>query len=139
MTDTLTPTERSERMRRIRAKDTKPELLVRRLVHGMGYRYRLHTKDLPGTPDIAFRNRQKAIFVHGCFWHQHPSPHCKMARMPKSRRDFWEHKLQGNRARDERILKQYEEMGWKVLIVWECLTKNEEELKENIRAFMEDG
>ena len=98
--DTLSKAQRSERMSRVRGKDTKPELLVRRLVHGMGYRYRLHRRDLPGTPDLVFPGRRKVIFVHGCFWHRHPDPACKLARLPKSRTDFWLPKLEGNRARD---------------------------------------
>jgi len=138
MTDTLTKAERSERMSRIRSKGTKPEMLVRRLIHGMGYRYRLHCCDLPGAPDIVFRRRKKAVFVHGCFWHKHPDPNCKLARMPKSRQEFWGPKLEGNRRRDEANLKKLHQLGWKVLIVWECLTHNQEELKENVRTFLEE-
>ena len=91
--DTLSPKERSERMSRIRGKDTKPELTVRRLVHGMGFRYRLHGKRLPGKPDMVFSARRKVIFVHGCFWHRHPDPGCPLARLPKSKLDFWRTKL----------------------------------------------
>lgn len=100
--DTLTREERSERMSRVRSKNTVPELAVRRLVHALGYRFRLHRRDLPGTPDLAFPGHHKAIFVHGCFWHRHPDPDCKLARMPKSRQEFWKLKLEGNRARDLR-------------------------------------
>ena len=96
--DTIPPSKRSEVMARVRSKDSRPELLIRRLVFAMGYRYRLHAKDLPGCPDLVFRSRKKAIFVHGCFWHRHEN--CALARMPKSRREFWGPKLEGNRQRD---------------------------------------
>jgi DNA mismatch endonuclease (patch repair protein) len=118
--DTLAPKERSERMSRVRGKDTKPELIVRRLLHGLGYRYRLHARDLPGKPDIVFRGRSKAIYVHGCFWHRHPDPACKLARLPKTRQDFWVPKLEGNRQRDIENQRRLTEMGWEVLVVWEC-------------------
>ena len=137
MADTLSPKERSERMSRIRSRDTQPELRVRRLIHGLGYRYRLHCSDLPGTPDLVFRKRKRVIFVHGCFWHQHPDPKCKLTRLPKSRLDFWGPKLRRNHERDEEILARLRQEGWRVLIVWECLTHNDEELKENIVAFLE--
>ena len=116
--DTLAPKERSERMSRVRGKDTKPELIVRRLLHGLGYRYRLHARDLPGKPDIVFRGRRKAIYVHGCFWHRHPDPACKLARLPKTRQDFWVPKLEGNRQRDIENQRRLTEMGWEVLVVW---------------------
>ncbi|HBI46414.1 MAG TPA: very short patch repair endonuclease, partial [Planctomycetales bacterium] len=96
--DSLSPEERSERMSRVRNKDTKPELVVRRLVHSLGYRYRLHSGRLPGRPDIVFAGRKKVVFVHGCFWHRHRG--CALCRMPKSRLDFWAPKLEGNRRRD---------------------------------------
>jgi len=95
--DPLTAAERSERMSRIRNADTKPEMIVRRLVHGMGYRYRLHVKNLPGNPDLVFPSRHKVIFVHGCFWHQHG---CRQYRMPRTKRDFWLAKLASNKSRD---------------------------------------
>lgn len=137
--DTLSKEERSKRMALIRAKDTGPEMVVRRLVHGMGYRYRLHCKDIPGTPDIVFRRKKKAIFVHGCFWHGHSDPSCRLARLPKSRLEFWEPKLSGNRQRDIAVQEALTRLGWRVLIVWECLTGRTEELKENIRAFLEES
>lgn len=136
--DTLSPEARSERMARVRGKDTGPELRVRRLVHGMGYRYRLHDKRLPGSPDLVFAGRRKVIFVHGCFWHRHPDPACKLARMPKSRRDFWEPKLEANRARDERVSAALAEAGWKQLVVWECECGQIERVGDRIRAFLED-
>jgi len=105
-------------MSRVRGKDSKPEMLVRRLVFGAGYRYRLHVAKLPGKPDLVFPGRHKVIFVHGCFWHAHP--HRGNARMPKSRIDFWSLKLLGNRQRDERNDAALSAMGWNVLTVWEC-------------------
>lgn len=137
VTDTLTPAERSRRMSLIRAKNTKPELFVRRLVHGMGYRYRLHAADLPGTPDLVFRRRKCAIFVHGCFWHRHPDPGCKVARLPKSREEFWTIKLSRNRERDVAQVEALENTGWRVLTIWECQLKETSKLKENIRRFLE--
>ena len=116
--DTLSVRQRSERMSRVYSKDTKPEMRVRRLVHGMGYRHRLHAKDLPGRPDLVFRPRRKAIFVHGCFWHRHEG--CSRNRMPKSpeRREYWRTKLNGNVQRDRRHLDALEIMGWRTLVVW---------------------
>lgn len=111
---------RSAQMRRIRARDTKPELLVRRALHAAGLRYGLHSKKLPGTPDLVLTGRKATVFVHGCFWHRHPDPNCKLARLPKSRRDFWEPKLTSNRIRDLKIKADLEERGWFVFEVWEC-------------------
>ena len=116
---------RSAQMSLVRGKDTKPELRVRRALHAAGLRYRLQAKGLPGKPDLVFRSRRTVIFVHGCFWHQHPSPDCRLARMPKSRLDFWEPKLKGNRQRDERVKATLESQGWRVIEVWECETKPE--------------
>lgn len=137
MTDTLSRPARSERMGRVRAKDTKPEMTVRRIVYGMGYRYRLHDKRLPGSPDLVFRGRSKVIFVHGCFWHRHPDPTCKLARMPKSRQDFWGPKLEGNRERDERTRDALDQQGWKQMVVWECECRQTEQLENKLRAFLE--
>ena len=135
--DPLSPDDRSERMRRIRNKDSKPELLVRRLVHSLGYRYRLHRKDLPGTPDLVFSSRRKVIFVHGCFWHRHRG--CSMARMPKSRQDFWIAKLNGNRVRDVRNQLLLRHAGWDVCVVWECetLSGNLDALSQELTSFLE--
>lgn len=137
--DTLSPEGRSERMSRVRNKNTKPELRVRRLIHGMGYRYRLHRKDIPGRPDLVFPSRKRVIFVHGCFWHRHP--HCGLARLPKSRREFWVPKLEGNRTRDLANQHKLHELGWKVLVVWECQTtaRNLDSLAERIQRFLESG
>jgi DNA mismatch endonuclease (patch repair protein) len=133
--DTLTPAERSLRMSLVRGKDTKPELLVRRLVHGMGYRYRLHARDLPGNPDIVFPGKGKVVFVHGCFWHRHGT--CKNTRWPKSRLDFWRPKLERNQLRDKVNKKKLGRLGWKVLVVWECQLGKLPALMARLRAFLE--
>lgn len=135
--DTLSPPERSERMGRIRGRDTKPEMRVRRLVHSMGYRYRLHRKNLPGKPDLVFGPKKKVIFVHGCFWHRHSNPRCKLARLPKSRLEFWRTKLEANRERDIANVKKLRALGWKVLIVWECESARNEHLKNILSRFLE--
>ncbi len=108
---------RSENMSRIRSKDTKPELTVRRLLHALGYRYRLHRKDLPGKPDIVFPSRRKVIFIHGCFWHAHG---CRVSHRPKSNGAYWSPKLQGNVNRDEKALAQLRSLAWEAEVVWEC-------------------
>ena len=134
--DTLTTEQRSERMSRVRGKDSKPELVVRRLVHSLGCRYRLHRRELPGTPDLVFGPRRKVIFVHGCFWHRHPDPNCKLARMPKSRLDFWRPKLEGNRERDLKNQAELARMGWQSLVVWECQTKDIDALEMVVGEFL---
>lgn len=136
-TDTLSPAARSERMARVRGKDTKPELIVRRLVHRLGYRYRLHSPDLPGKPDLTFRRKRKVIFVHGCFWHRHDDPECRLARLPRSRLDFWLPKLEGNYARDQRVMLELENMGWATLVIWECEVKQTASLEARIRGFLD--
>lgn len=138
MTDTLTPEERSERMSRVRGKDTKPEMIVRRMVHGMGYRYRLHRRDLPGIPDLVLPRLKKVIFVHGCFWHRHQDPRCKLARLPKSRLDFWKPKLESNRRRDIENESKLLKRGWNILVVWECEIGNKEQIENTILAFLGD-
>lgn len=122
-TTSETDAARSAQMSRIRGRDTKPEMRVRRALHAAGFRYRLHVRDLPGRPDLVFRARRIALFVHGCFWHQHADPNCKLSRMPKSKLDFWRQKLEGNRLRDERTRCALEALGWTVVEVWECQTK----------------
>ena len=134
--DSLTPAERSERMSRIKGKNTKPELIVRSLIHRMGYRYRLHGKGLPGRPDLVFAKRRKVIFVHGCFWHRHEG--CHLARLPKSRLDFWRPKLEANAERDREVELRLVELGWKVLTIWECEVKEESALASRVRAFLDD-
>ena len=138
MKDPLTREERSKRMSLVRAKDTKPEMRVRKLIHSLGYRYRLHARDLPGRPDLVFRRRRKIVFVHGCFWHQH---NCPMGnRIPKTRVSFWREKLEGNRKRDIAIERQLRKEGWSVLVIWECQTNpsNLDRLASRIVAFLED-
>jgi DNA mismatch endonuclease, patch repair protein len=126
---TLVDPARSAQMARIRSKDTKPELRVRKVLHGAGLRYRLHDKRLPGKPDLAFPSRRIAVFVHGCFWHRHPDPTCRLARLPKSRLDFWRPKLEGNAGRDKRNLAELRAAGWDAIVVWECETKDAERLR----------
>lgn len=133
--DTLTPEQRSERMSRVRSKDTKPELLVRRMIHGMGFRYRLHRRDLPGYPDLVFPSRGKIIFVHGCFWHRHGT--CKFTRWPKSRMEFWKPKLEQNKSRDRANLTALRGMGWKVMVIWECQLEDVERLAAKVKTFLE--
>jgi DNA mismatch endonuclease, patch repair protein len=113
---------RSAQMALVRSKNTKPEIVVRQLVHSLGYRFRLHRRDLPGSPDLVFPRHRKVIFVHGCFWHQHNDPTCWRSRLPKSRQEFWRPKLAANAARDQRDLAALDTAGWAVLVVWECQT-----------------
>ena len=134
--DPLTPTQRSERMSRVRHKDTKPEMVVRRLTHSLGYRYRLHRRDLPGQPDVVFPSRRKIILVHGCFWHQHG---CPIYRYPKSRLEFWAPKLERNIRRDRENQARLRELGWEVLVVWECQAKRKDtsDLAAQLQAFLD--
>lgn|SRR5579875_3229334 len=133
--DTLTKAERSERMALIRSKDTKPELAIRSLIHRMGYRYRLHAKQLPGRPDLVFAGRSKIIFVHGCFWHLHQN--CFNNRPPKSKQEYWKPKLDRNAKRDLEVRRKLQRLGWKVLVVWECELGNIERLAKRIKAFLD--
>lgn len=135
--DTITPARRSENMRRIRAAGTTPEMAVRRLVHGMGYRYRLHPKRLPGKPDLVFPSRRKIVFVHGCFWHQHPSASCPIVRWPKSNVDYWIAKLARNKERDAIREAQLRDLGWDATTVWECEIKSDFAMVErSLREFL---
>lgn len=134
----MNKSERSLRMSLIRSVDTKPEMLVRKLIHGMGYRYRLHVKDLPGTPDLAFPRLRKIVFVHGCFWHRHQKQSCRLARLPKSKLEFWETKLEGNRKRDQKVKRQLKAAGWQVQEIWECEMQNVEALSAKLRYFLEN-
>lgn len=136
MADTLTPKQRSERMALVRGKDTGTEMTVRCLVHRLGFRYRLHGKKLAGKPDLVFGKRRKVIFVHGCFWHRHDDSNCKLARLPKSRLDFWLPKLEANRERDIRDKKALEAEGWGVLVVWECELTDQPALTRKITKFL---
>ena len=137
MTDTLSIKARSERMGRVKGKDTAPEQLVRKMAHSMGYRFRLHVRDLPGRPDLVFPRLHKIIFVHGCFWHRHRKRGCKLARLPKSRLEFWLPKLEGNRLRDVENKRALRRQGWEVLEIWECEIQNVEALRSRLRYFLD--
>ncbi len=134
---TEAPSEmRSRIMRAIRGVNTKPEMVVRRLTHGMGFRYRLHGRRLPGRPDLVFSSRRKVIFVHGCFWHQHD---CRRGqRTPKTNRAYWTYKLRRNVQRDHENQASLHDLGWKALVIWECETKDQDALRKRIRLFLEE-
>jgi DNA mismatch endonuclease (patch repair protein) len=132
--DRLSKEKRSEIMSKIRGKNTSPELAVRKLVFSLGYRYRLHVKNLPGKPDLVFPGRKKVIFVHGCFWHYHT---CRIGRLPKTRAEYWLQKLETNKKRDGEHYKNLIAQGWKVLVVWECELKNLTLVKDRIVEFLE--
>lgn len=127
-------TDRSAIMRAVKSKDTTPELLVRRLVHSLGFRFRLHRRDLPGNPDLTFPRLQRVIFVNGCFWHGHDC--ARGARIPKANRSYWTAKINRNRERDVRTRKELRALGWKVLVVWECETKDVDGLTGKICKFL---
>lgn len=136
--DIVSPEHRSKIMSKIRGKNTKPEMVVRSLCHEMGFRFRLHRRDLPGTPDLIFPKHGLCMFVHGCFWHRHPD--CKYAYMPKSRVDFWQNKLAKNVERDLKTQQALINMGWRVVTIWECDTKNRDLLRLEIQnAFKRDA
>lgn len=128
--------DRSAVMRSVRGANTKPELLVRRLVTALGFRYRIHRRDIPGTPDLAFIGRRKVIFVHGCFWHGHDCPRGK--RVPKTNTQYWVSKIGRNQERDRQIKRRLESQRWLVLDIWECETKDESTVKEKLRSFLSD-
>jgi DNA mismatch endonuclease (patch repair protein) len=136
MTDTRTPAQRRAIMQAVKSKNTVPELTVRRMLHARGYRYRLHDKRLPGTPDICFPSRHKAIFVHGCFWHGHG---CNKGRLPKSRSDYWAPKIEANRVRDGVKRDQLEALGWSVFTVWQCDLEDPERLELQLKIFLDPG
>lgn len=125
---------RSKNMSAIKSKNTKPEVEVRKLLHSMGFRFRLHKKDLPGSPDIVLPKYKTVIFVHGCFWHRHQR--CKFASNPKTRVDFWNKKFKDNIERDIKVRKELENLEWNCLIIWECQIKNKTYLKEKLRTFL---
>lgn len=127
--DIFSKTKRSEIMRSIKGKDTKPEKIVRSLLHSMGYRFRIHVKDLPGSPDIVLPKHKSVIFVHGCFWHGH---NCKIAKIPKTETPFWMNKFEKNKLRDEKNQSELRQRGWKVFVIWECETGDREALQEKI-------
>jgi DNA mismatch endonuclease (patch repair protein) len=125
--------DRSENMRAIRSKDTLPEMAVRSLIHGLGYRFRLHQRDLPGKPDLVFPARRKVIFVHGCFWHSHA---CKAGLIPKSNRDFWLAKLRQNKVRDRENLEALRRLGWDALAIWQCELKDSSAIRLRVKRFL---
>jgi DNA mismatch endonuclease, patch repair protein len=135
MADMFSKEKRSELMRAIKGKDTKPEMVVRRLLHRMGYRYRLHQAGLPGNPDLVFAGRQKVIFVHGCFWHGHAA--CGAYRVPKTNESYWASKIARNQTRDSRSARQLRRLGWSVATVWECQLNNIEALRNRLVRFLE--
>lgn len=132
--DILAPEQRSSLMSRIRNKDTGPEMKVRRLAHALGFRFRLHRRDLPGSPDLVFPSHRKVIFVHGCYWHRHEG--CRYTYSPKSNIMFWQSKFEANVARDRRAANMLETLGWKALVIWECETQNEEALRVRLLEFL---
>ncbi len=121
MADVHEPETRSYNMSQISGKDTKPEMMVRKFLHANGFRYRLHVKDLPGKPDLVLPKHKTVIFVHGCFWHAHEG--CKYFKIPKTRTDWWKEKLMGNRERDKKHIRQLEDSGWNIIVIWECELK----------------
>lgn len=135
MTDRLTPEHRSALMSRVRSKNTTPELVVRRIAHALGYRFRLHRTDLPGTPDLVFPSGRKAVFVHGCFWHRHPG--CRKATTPKSRIEFWSEKFARNVERDQEIRAQLGALGWVSFTIWECETKQAGVISAKLASFLD--
>jgi DNA mismatch endonuclease (patch repair protein) len=142
MPDTISKKRRSENMSRIRSKDMKPEMLIRKLSHRLGYRHRLHRKDLPGKPDLVYSGRKKVIFVHGCFWHQHDDTNCKISRRPKSNLEYWGPKLDRNVARDASNQAELQRMGWDYIIIWECEAREamrsaQDDLETKMRKFLQ--
>lgn len=134
MSDVFTPAQRSRVMAQVKGRDTSPEIAVRSLLHRLGYRFRLHRKELPGTPDVVLPRYRTVVFVHGCFWHQHPG--CEAAARPASNTEYWNRKLDANRARDSRNQAELERLGWRVVIVWECETKDSSALEKRLLALL---
>lgn len=134
--DNLPPSRRSCLMARIRGKNTGPEVAVRRLLHSMGYRFRLHRRDLPGSPDLVLPRFKLAIFVHGCFWHRHPK--CRLASTPTTNSAFWLEKFRANRKRDQRNERQLAAAGWRVVVVWQCQLAHVEKLKARLRQIIDE-
>lgn len=134
MTDKIDQARRSENMRRVRSRDTKPELIVRSIAHRLGYRFRIGRIDLPGRPDIVFPRLSKVILVHGCFWHRHRR--CARTTTPTTRTEFWVRKFAENQRRDIRVSRQLRSLGWQVHVVWECETKDRRRLEQNLKRFL---
>jgi len=132
--DIYTPQQRSKLMAKIHGKNTTPELVVRKLAYGLGFRYRLHYKNLPGKPDLVFPGKKKVIFVHGCFWHRHDCP--KGQQLPKSRTDFWLPKLARNKERDREVQDKLASLGWEVLVIWDCQIKKSDVLIKKLKDFL---
>lgn len=132
--DTFSPEERSKIMAKVKSKDTRPEMIVRKIVWRMGYRYRLHCENLPGKPDLAFKGRKKAIFVNGCFWHGHQG--CPAAKLPESNFGYWQEKISGNQKRDAKNRAKLEALGWKSLVLWECELRNIDVLAKRLKIFL---
>lgn len=132
--DRISKRDRSDLMSRIRSRDTAPELVVRSCVHRLGYRFRLHDRRLPGSPDLVLPRLRVIVFVHGCFWHRHAG--CRLSYQPKSRVRFWSHKFEANVARDRRTAAALRRAGWRVLIVWECQTQDEQRLTKRLARFL---
>jgi DNA mismatch endonuclease (patch repair protein) len=131
----MEPAERYKRMSSVKSKGSKPEMIVRRMIHALGYRYRLHVKELPGSPDLVFRGKKKAVFIHGCFWHRHD---CKSgSRIPPSNKEYWLPKLALNQERDRKVVDSLLKLGWSVLVIWECETKDADSLRKRITTFLE--
>lgn len=137
MSDIFERAKRSEIMSRIRGRDTKPEVVVRQIAHRLGFRFRLHRKDLPGSPDLVFPRYRAIIMVHGCFWHRHPG--CKYAYTPKTRVQFWQTKFEGNVARDRRNDLALSERGWRTMVIWECETKDHHAVAARIESFLRES
>ncbi len=133
--DVFSKRTRSRIMSHISGKNTKPEILVRSLLHRMGYRFRIHKKDLPGRPDICLPKHKKVIFVHGCFWHGHEN--CSRSKRPTTNVEFWNKKIDGNIERDKENIKKLRRLGWQTLMIWTCEIKNQEELKNKLISFIE--
>lgn len=131
--DRISSDQRSALMSRVKARDTKPELIVRSILHRLGYRYRLHRKDLPGNPDLVFPIRKKVIFVHGCFWHGH---NCPRGKRPTTNMEFWEQKLTKNKIRDKNALKMLKSLGWEALVIWECHVNTADVLTNELTRFL---
>ena len=136
MVDHVDPAKRALIMAAVHSQDTGPEVAVRKIIHRLGYRYRLHDRALPGRPDLVFPSRRKVIFVHGCFWHRHPK--CRYATSPKTREEFWEAKFTSNVARDRIARRELKRMGWAILTVWQCELKNPDKLTERLNDFLSD-
>ena len=133
MADTRTRDQRRRIMQSVGTKDTRPEMLIRRKLHGLGYRFRLHRKDLPGRPDIVFSAKHKVVFIHGCFWHGHG---CKKGKLPKSRDDYWRPKIESNKARDARVVLALKDLGWTALTLWQCELQDKEQTEHLLCEFL---